>query len=85
MRRGIRGMLGPVRSRAVQFRWQFNAERGLLDSRQVANYFGVHIKNVQRLVRRGRLSVYRGHGSRAPGCFHITHASGHSATMPAVL
>ena len=80
-----RGMWPKIRSRAVQLRWQFNAEHGLLESRQVANYFGVHIKNVQRLVRKGRLSDYRGHGGRAAGCFHITYASGHSATMTAVL
>lgn len=48
MRRGLRGMLRPVRSRAVQLRWQYNAEHGLLDSRQVANFFGVH--NVTGLV-----------------------------------
>ena len=59
MRRGLRGMLRPVRSRAVQLRWLYNAEHGLLDSRQVANHFGVHNKTVQRWVREGRLRDYR--------------------------
>ena len=34
-----------LRSRAVQLRWQFNAEQGLLDSRQVAGSLGVHAKS----------------------------------------
>ena len=56
MRRGWSSLLGPpVRSRAVQLRWQFNAEHGLLDSRRAADRLGVHIKTVQRWVREGRL------------------------------
>ena len=42
---GLEGHMGPVmwpklRSRAVPLRWQFNAEHGLIDSRQVAGSLG---------------------------------------------
>ena len=54
-----RSMWPKLRSRALQLRWQFNAENNLIVSRQAAAYLRVHVKTIQRWVREGRLPDYR--------------------------